>query len=466
MRNSLHARIVAAAGAAIVLAVAVLGALVLARVHDQLRTSLDGELRTRAAEVARLHATTPQILTTSGALEGRLGGATLHVQVMDRRGRIVARSAGLGGRVLPTGRTAVTALRDRRMAFGDARLGEIPIRLLAAPLGPLGSGPAAGGVVLVAAETQGADDTIDAAGDAVLIAGGAATILAMLLAALLVRAAMRPLRVLSSGAKDIARTQDAARRLTVPRSKDEVHSLAETLNDMLAALQRARAVEQRFVADASHELRTPLTALRGNAAYLERHGADPEALADLRDSADRLSGLMDDLLTLAREDAAGTVSTAPVDLAAVAQEALELHPGPAVLDVPDRMRVEADGDRAALLLAIGNLVGNARKHGPPGALVSVRVHREHGQAVVDVHDEGPGLSQADAAHAFDRFWRADPGRPGSGLGLAIVRAVAERHGGTVSVHGSTFCLRLPLSEGSPDPALEPGRSHPSPQEIQ
>ena len=143
-----------------------------------------------------------------------------------------------------------------------------------------------------------------------------------------------------------------------------------------------------------------------------------------------------------------------------------MHPGPAVLDVPDRTRVEADGDRAALLLAIGNLVGNARKHGPPGALVSVRVHREHGQAVVDVHDEGPGLSQADAAHAFDRFWRADPGRPGSGLGLAIVRAVAERHGGTVSVHGSTFCLRLPLSEGSPDPALEPGRPHPSPQEIQ
>ena len=83
-----------------------------------------------------------------------------------------------------------------------------------------------------------------------------------------------------------------------------------------------------------------------------------------------------------------------------------------------------------------------------------------------MHDEGPGLSQADAAHAFDRFWRADPGRPGSGLGLAIVRAVAERHGGTVSVHGSTFCLRLPLSEGSPDPALEPGRPHPSPQEIQ
>ena len=174
---------------------------------------------------------------------------------------------------------------------------------------------------------------------------------------------------------------------------------------------------------------------------------DPEALADLRESADRLSGLMDDLLTLAREDASGTVSTAPVDLAAVAREALELHPGPSALDMPDRTHVEADGDRAALLLAIGNLVGNARKHGPPGALVSVHVHREHGHAVVDVHDEGPGLSQADAAHAFDRFWRADPGRPGSGLGLAIVRAVAERHGGTVSVDGSMFSPAAPALRG-------------------
>ncbi len=157
----------------------------------------------------------------------------------------------------------------------------------------------------------------------------------MLLAAALVRLAMRPLRALSSGAEDIARTQDAARRLAVPRSQDEVRSLAETLNAMLASLERARAVEQRFVADASHELRTPLTALRGNAAYLERHGADPEALADLRVSAERLSRLLDDLLTLAREDATGGVPAAPVDLAEVAHEALELHPGPAVLDTPD-----------------------------------------------------------------------------------------------------------------------------------
>jgi signal transduction histidine kinase len=465
MRHSLHARIVVAAGIAIALAVALLGALVLARVQDQLRDTLDGELRTRAAEVARLQATTPQILTAPGALEGRLGGATLHVQVLDRRGRIVARSAGLGGRVLPSGPVTVAALRARRSAFGDARLGETPLRVFAAPLGPLGRGPAAGGTVVAAAETEGIDDTIAATGDAVLVAGGAAAALAMLLAAVLVRLAMRPLRVLSAGARDIARTQDAARRLPVPGSRDEVRSLADTLNAMLASLQRARAVEQRFVADASHELRTPLTALRGNAAYLERHGADAEALADLRTSAERLSRLLDDLLTLAREDATGAISAAPVDLVEVAREALELHPGPALLETPDGAPVVARGDRSALLLATGNLVGNARKHGPEAAPVTVRVRRDRDRAVVEVRDEGKGLSEADAARAFDRFWRSDPGREGSGLGLAIVRAVVQRHGGTVGVRGSTFTLRLPLSEGSQDPPVEPSRPHTSPQEI-
>jgi len=385
--------------------------------------------------------------------------------VLDRRGRIVARSAGLGGRVVPAGDATMAALRDRRSAFGDARLGETPLRVFAAPLGPLGRGPAAGGAVVAAAETQGIDDTISATGDAVLVVGGAAAVLAMILAAALVRVAMRPLRVLSTGAQDIARTQDAARRLPVPASKDELRSLAETLNAMLASLQRARTVEQRFVADASHELRTPLTALRGNAAYLERHGADPEALADLRTSAERLSHLLDNLLTLAREDATGAVSTAAVDLVEVAREALELHPGPAVLETPDGSPVVAGGDRASLLLATSNLVGNARKHGPEGARVTVRVRRNGNRAVVDVRDEGEGLSEADAVQAFDRFWRGDPEREGSGLGLAIVHAVAQRHGGTAHVRGSTFTLRLPLSDGSQDPPVEPSRPHTSPQEI-
>ncbi|HYI18768.1 MAG TPA: HAMP domain-containing sensor histidine kinase [Solirubrobacteraceae bacterium] len=465
MRRSLQARVIAAAGAAIALAVAVLGGLVLARVDAQLAGALDDDLRTRAAEVARLHATTPAILTAPGALEGRLRGSTLHVQVVDPAGRIVARSAALGGRVLPDDRALRTALRERRSATGDGRLGATPIRVFAAPLGPLGRGPAAGGAVVVAGETSGLDATVTATGDAVLLAGAVAALLAMVLAAALVRAAMRPLRSLSAGAGAIAHAGDVTRRLALPGTRDEVDFLAETLNRMLASLEHARAVEQRFVADASHELRTPLTALRGNAVYLQRHGADPEALSDLRESAERLSRLLDDLITLAREDATGATPEAAVDLADVAREALALHPGPASLQLPDDGAVLARGDLAALLLAAGNLVGNARRHGPAGRPVTVSVERDGQEAVLRVSDEGDGLPAEAAAKAFDRFWRGDASREGSGLGLAIVRAVADRHGGSVEVRGSTFSLLLPLSELSQDPAVQPSRPRNSTKEI-
>ena len=126
------------------------------------------------------------------------------------------------------------------------------------------------------------------------------------------------MRRLSSGARAIERSGDASERLPAPAATDEVGELAETLNAMLASLERARAAEQRFVADASHELRTPLTALRGNAAYVTEHGADPAVLADIESDAARLSALLDDLLALAREDAAAPLAGEPVALEEIA----------------------------------------------------------------------------------------------------------------------------------------------------
>ena len=375
---------------AIAVAVAVLGVLVLARVAGQLRDTLDGDAARAAAEVARLHATTPQILTTPGALEGRLGGATLHVQVLDGRGRIVARSAGLGGRVLPPGRPP-RALRERRGAFGDGGSVTRPIRVFAAPLGPLGRGPAAGGAVVAAAETQGIEDTIGATGDAVLIAGGVAALLAMLLAAALVRLAMRPLRALSAGAEDIARTQDAARRLAVPQQPgrgpiargdaQRDAGVAGACARRRAALRRRRVARAAHAADrAARQRRVPGTPRRGPRGARRparvRRAAEPAA----RRPADARPGGRD-----------GSGAGTPVDLVEVAREALELHPGPAVLDTPGDGRVTARGDRAALLLAAGNLVGNARKHGPRGAPVTVRVRRAGRHAVLEVSDEGAGL---------------------------------------------------------------------------
>ncbi len=445
MRSAgIQARVAVAAAVAIVVAVAALGVAVLARLDAQLNDALDRQLRARATEVARLAASTPDLLLEPGTLEGRLGGSPLLVQVIDPRGRIVARSSGLGSRVLPDTPALAAALDDRRPGYGGASLGPDPIRVYAAPLGELGRGPAAGGAVVVAGTTTEIDDTLDTTRRFVVLASLAAALLAAGLATVLARRALRPLRRLSSGARAIATTGDASQRLPDPHVRDEVGTLAETLNAMLASLERAREAEQRFVGDASHELRTPLTALRGNLAYVTRHGADPEVLEDIEADAARLGLLLDDLLALAREDAAAPLQREPVDLAELAREHgdAEVRAATAIVD----------GERPALQRAVGNLVANAHRHGT--GRVTITVEQVGDRARIAVADEGPGLTSEEAAHAFERFWRAPgAGAPGSGLGLPIVRAIAERHGGTVTVDGSRFTIDLPASHGSlKDPA--------------
>jgi signal transduction histidine kinase len=420
--------VAAAAAVAIVVAVAALGIAVLARLDSQLNDALDRQLKARATEVARLAASTPQLLTEPGTLEGRLGGSQLLVQVIDPQGRIVARSSALGSRVLPDAAATTAALDERTAGYGDAQLGPDPVRLYAAPLGELGRGAARGGAVIVAGTTTDIEDTLDSTRRFVILAA----LVAALLAAALASRALRPLRRLSTGAREIERTGDASQRLPDPEMHDEVGTLAETLNAMLASLERARAAEQRFVGDASHELRTPLTALKGNLAYATKHGADPEVLADIEADAARLGVLLDDLLALAREDAAAPVRGEPVDLAELARNAQadDVHIEPAIVQ----------GERAALERAMTNLVANARRHGQ--GRVTIEVQRDGDHARLSVSDEGPGPE--DPEHAFERFWRGPTG--GSGLGLAIVKAIAERHGGTVTVDGSRFVIALPASQ--------------------
>src|SRR5204862_924737 len=220
-----------------------------------------------------------------------------------------------------------------------------------------------------------------------------AALLAAALATLLSRRALGPLRRLATGARAIESSGDASGRLEIPPARDEVGELAATLNGMLASLERAREAERRFVGDASHELRTPLTALRGNAAYVARHGADPAALTDLEADAARLSALLDDLLALAREDASAPAHGEPVDLAALAHEAADEQVD---VDAPEPVLVR--GERPALERALANLLANARKHGQ--GRIAVGVHRAGDRARLSVEDQGPGLSPEDAEHAF------------------------------------------------------------------
>jgi signal transduction histidine kinase len=214
---------------------------------------------------------------------------------------------------------------------------------------------------------------------------------------------------------------------------------------MLAALERAREAERRFLADASHELRTPLTALVGNVAYLARHGASAELVAELEQDTRRLSKLADDLLALSREEAAPPPGeTVRLD---------ELARGADGVEVLVALPVGVRGDRAALERALENLVENARRHG--SGRITVEVGRSDGLATLTVADEGPGVS---GPEAFERFWRGPGGGPGSGLGLAIVRATAERHGGRAYAEGARFTIELPaLREFSESRATTGGK---------
>jgi two-component system, OmpR family, sensor kinase len=439
---SVRTRSILAAALATMIAVVVLGSVVDVVVARHLRSSLDRTLRSRAVAVAQLSASAPALLTTPGSLDSPVGATQAMVEVVDRRGRIVARSLSLGGRVLPSSLARETIAGDsggyRTIQFGGDEL-----RVYAAPLADV-AGPAAGGAALVAASTADISDTLRTLHAATVLAALAAAAIGALVVALLMRSALGPLARLARAAGEIERTGDSKRRLPDPHRADEVGALASTLNAMLDSLDRSREAERRFLADASHELRTPLTALRGNVAHLARHGSTPELVSDLEADAERLARLADDLLTLSREEA---------DVAPVEDVRLdELAQAVAAPDVDiSAAAVTVRGDRAALGRALSNLVENARRHGPPGGRISVTVAEGDGRALLSVDDEGPGVSPVDREHAFERFWRARPDGRGSGLGLSIVRATAERHGGRAYVDGSRFTIDLAIVRKASEP---------------
>jgi signal transduction histidine kinase len=452
--RSLRARVALAAAAAIAVAIVALGTAAIVLVGRELHDNLDRTLRQRASDVARLSATTPALLTAPGALEAPLSGTQLVVEVLDDHGRIVARSPSLGTNVLEAPRAVHEAITQGRATYAGLSLGPTAMRAYVAPLAETG-GPASGGAVVVAGSTSSVDDILRHLRVLVIVAAVGAALLGAGVATASTGRALRPVRRLSQAAANIERTQDASRRLPDPGTGDEVEALATTLNRMLSSLESARQAERRFLADASHELRTPLTALRGNAAYIARHGADPAVLASIEEDAERLSRLLADLLALAREDAAAGGPREPVRLDDLVRRAAAADPR---IDADADGPVVVTGDEEALRRALDNLVENARVHGPEGGRIRIWAARDDGVARLGVEDDGPGIAPADVERAFRRFWRADEARsrPGSGLGLAIVQATAQRHGGQVQVRGARIEMTLPLSTGSQEAVIENG----------
>ena len=448
--RTFRARLVAASLGAILAALALFGIAASAITAQELRSSLDQALQQRARDVARLSVSAPAVLTAPGALEAPGGGRQVVVEVLDGRSRIVARSLTLGARILPRDRAVTRALAGHS-GFEDLQLGGRPLRLYAAPL-PQTGGLAAGGAVLVGSDTSDIERTLHRLRVLLLFAALGAALLASLAAALLTRRGLRPLRQLSEAAREIERVPDPGRRMPPATTDDEIGRLTEVLNGMLAALDRARDNERRFLADASHELRTPVTSLLGNVEYAARHGADEELLAELRHDATRLGRIVDDLLTLERERS-GPPERRPVQLDALVREAAEAQPRVELGRVDPAL---AQGDEDALRRALGNLIENAVVHGPPGEPVAISLVYAAGRAAITVRDAGPGPTEADREHLFERFWRGSDaiGRAGSGLGLPIAAWTAAGHGGRILVEGSAFTLELPARlSGDSAPAL-------------
>ena len=341
---------------------------------------------------------------------------------------------------------------------------------------------AGGGALLVAQSLTDVDHTVSRLESLELVIGLAVLVVLAALGSLLVRRSLRPLTDVEHTAAAIA-AGDLSQRVPSGDPRTEVGRLSAALNGMLAQIEHAfgeqRASEasarrseskmRQFVADASHELRTPLTSIRGF-AELFRQGAlgdqqDLEvALGRIESEAKRMGVLVDDLLLLARLDQQRPLERKPVDLLALARDAVK----DASVVAPDRtVRLEVAQDSALLVIGdelrlrqvLGNLVGNALQHTPAGTPVTVRVRTEpNGSkpwAVLDVADQGPGLTDDQAEHVFERFYRVDSARTregegGAGLGLSIVNGIAAAHGGRAEVEptpggGATFRVRLPLA---------------------
>ncbi|MGI5338830.1 ATP-binding protein [Streptomyces sp. CA-181903] len=374
---------------------------------------------------------------------------------------------GQRGLVLPvTGATRRVAAGTLGAYYSDIVRDGRSLRMLTSPLGQ-------GRALQVAVRSDTVDKGVEQAGLLLGAVGGAGVLLAAGLGYAASRTALRPVSRLTVTAERIAATRDPAHRITLPPdgkrprdsqdSHDEITRLATSFNTMLAELEDAVAAQRRLVADASHELRTPLTALRTNAELLARAERLTPAQRDRAAGAlgrqlREVTGLVNDLIELARdEEPRQLVERVRLDLlteSCVAAARGHWPATPFTLHIGNAADLTVPGVPARLARLLANLLDNAAKFSPPGAAVEVRLDRRPDAVDLTVRDHGPGISDEDRPHVFDRFYRSRQARalPGSGLGLAMARQIARAHGAELTAErppsgpGALFRLRFPAVE--------------------
>jgi two-component system OmpR family sensor kinase len=328
-------------------------------------------------------------------------------------------------------------------------------------------GNRAAGAVQLSIPTAVIDQTLHADRELAIVGSLLVLLVAFLLSPLIIGRALRPLEQMSTTAGKLA-AGDFKQRVAVPKSSDEIGELARAFNQMAAGIDRAFEVRRQaeeemrhFVADASHELRTPLTSIAGYIDVLSRRETvDAQtlqtALTAMQQESDRMTRLVNDLLTLTRFESGKTPSRQRVPLDRFLNETLDQ------LSLPEKGAVESrelqpgvavSADPEALKQVVTNLAQNALKYAP-GAEQRWSVFQADGRAAIRVQDTGPGIAPGDLPHIFDRFYRGEKARDrstgGSGLGLAIARSIVEAHQGTIEAssnpgEGATFTAWLPLA---------------------
>lgn len=285
---------------------------------------------------------------------------------------------------------------------------------------------------------------------------------ALLMGYIMTVRAFRPVGQINALAASIAGGGDLSGRIVLPQTsgQDELQALAGTINDMLERLESAFEHERRFAADAAHELRTPLNAMRMQGEYaLTREDAaeKDEAIERMLEKNGEMHAMVSQLLLIARMEAGQISCEDRCDLAQMLAEIAEdMEPVAAERDIAIHTAFEPCEtlcSRAMLTRAVVNLMDNAVRYGREGGSVHLSLACCGGMAHISVQDDGMGLTGEEAAHVFDRFWRADRSRttPGTGVGLSIVQAIARVHGGHADVEsepgkGACFTIRIPLKE--------------------
>jgi len=456
MRMPIRARLTVWYAVLLAAIVVALSTFLVLQLRDDLEGTVNREVRAASAQIARGYA-------KEGAQDFRdvsrtvlpTGSSAAQVLTPDRRvlvgyGDLLARRP-----IAPPQAFADALLGDTRMV--TVRLGpnDRRFRAMLRPVERRGRDR----VLVVAESLRHVEESVHQVLVLLLLAGPAALGATALGGWWLARKALLPVDRMTSQAKEIG-IDRLHERIALPRAQDEIGHLAETLNAMLDRLEQGVEEKHRLVADAAHELRTPLAAMRAEldvsllGDYLSPAGR--EVLESTREEVDRMSRIVDNLLTLARVDEGRlALLTTRVNLnEAIEAAARPLRP----LATAKQVRIELDGQSCAtradpqrLHQALTNFIENAIKFTQAGGEVSVTAWRRNGEVGITVADNGPGIPPEARTHIFDRFYRADRARSrgsGSGLGLAICREIADAHGGRVWVEseegrGSAFSLALP-----------------------